>query len=370
MRTEIISEERRFRELAGQWNSLTAGAGPLSPALSHEWFSSWIEAFGEKTRLSLVALFEGDTLLGVAPLRIVRSTYRGIPATQLRFLYNRHAPRCAFLVRDGRRELALLLIQEMLRMPGWDVAVLENVPHESLLFELSSSDAISGDFLSLARKTMSSPFLRMGGSWEEFFGSRPRNLRRSLHNKENRIAAAGEVVVEHITDDAAALATMETLFRIGEMSWKASGGRAIGSDPQSRKFYSLLAEDFGRRGELSVWLMRLNGEPVAFEFHVVRQKRVQALRAEFDEKHRDLGVGSVLDKEIVRRLFELGFEEYDMGGEADFYKLRWTEETREHSELLFFRKSGVGRLLHTVESRAVEPIKKVLRRCSNRSPAE
>ncbi len=86
------------------------------------------------------------------------------------------------------------------------------------------------------------------------------------------------------------------------------------------------------------------------------------MRAEFNEKHRELGVGSVLDKEIIRRLFELGFEEYDMGGDADFYKLRWTADTTMHSELLFFRDSWKGRLLHEMETRLVEPAKRVLRR--------
>ncbi|MBN1503766.1 MAG: GNAT family N-acetyltransferase [Candidatus Eisenbacteria bacterium] len=366
MRTEVICEKTRFEELAGQWEPLSTGVRPLSPALSHEWFSSWIKAFGAETRLSVVAVFDEDRLMAVAPLQSVTGAYRGIPCAQLRFLSNRHAPRCAFLVREGRSDLARLLIRETLALPGWDLAVLDNVPHGSLLFELAAEEVSSGGFLFLARKTMSSPLLRLEGSWAEFFGSRPRNLRRSLHNKENRIAAAGKVEVQHITDSAGGAAVMDTLFRIGEASWKAPGGRAIGSGAESRRFYCLLAETFGGRGELSVWLMRLDGEPVAFEFHITRGKRVQALRAEFDEKRRELGVGSVLDKEIIRQLFELGFEEYDMGGEADFYKLRWTTETTQHSELLFFRRSGKGRLLHALESRLVEPAKQVLRPRSRR----
>ena len=361
MRTEIIRDREQFDRLAGQWDSLTAGAGPLSPALSHEWFSSWVEAFGRNAQLSVVALFDGETLMAVAPVRTVRGRYRGIPCAQLRFLSNRHAPRCAFLAKEGRSELGRILIRETLHLPGWDLAVLDNVPHGSVLLELARDEASSAGFLFLGRETMSSPLLRMAGSWTEFFASRSRNLRRSLHNKENRISAVGKVEVEHVTDGAAAAAVMDTLFHIGDASWKASRGRAIGSDPESRKFYGLLVENFGSRGELSIWLMRLNGDPVAFEFHITRGKRVQALRAEFDEKRRDLGVGSVLDKEIIRRLFELGFEEYDMGGEADFYKLRWTGEKTRHSELLFFRKSGKGRLLHSVESRVVEPAKKLMR---------
>jgi CelD/BcsL family acetyltransferase involved in cellulose biosynthesis len=367
MRIEQIGRFDRFLELKSEWNLLTPGAGLSLPALTHEWFSAWLQAFGKDIELAILALFDGNAgagsvekLVGVAPLRMVRSTYRGIRCTQLRFLYNRHGPRCCFLMRNGYADWTAVLMEEVLKLPGWDVAILENIPHESYLHVLCASMRDSKEHSTLLRRTMSSPFLKIEGSWEDFFNSRPRNLKRSLRSKEKKVSAAGKMTIEHFTDAASTISIMPVLIALGKKSWKARGGRAIGSQPESREFYSLLAEKFGRENRVSVWLMRVNGEPVAFEFHLVQDRQVQALRAEFDEKYRDLGVGSVLDKEIVKTLFETGFKEYDMGGEADFYKLRWTENVRNHSELLIFSKSALGRLLCTVEKGVVEPIKKLV----------
>ncbi len=363
---QIIRDKEGLLALSEQWDALSAGRGSLSPALSHDWFACWVDAFGEPVELLVVAAYEGGSLAGVAPLCLSESTHRGIPCRQVRFLYNRHGPRCTFLVREGRAEYCRVLLEAILEFGDWDLAVLENIPEESCLSELEREGklarALGGRFWSLRRRTMSSPLLRIRGSWEEFYSSRPRSLRRSLRSKEKRLFAAGEVSIEHHTDSGSALAAMDTLFRVGERSWKAAKGRAIGSDAGSRAFYTRLAETFGAHGQVSVWLMHLGGEPAAFEFHITRDATVQALRAEFDEKYRGLGVGSILDREIVKRLFELGFREYDMGGEADFYKLRWTAEVREHSELLLFRKSARGRLLHAVETGAVEPLKRLLGR--------
>ncbi|UCF79027.1 MAG: GNAT family N-acetyltransferase [Candidatus Eiseniibacteriota bacterium] len=359
MKVERIESIGRFAELREQWNQLKGGEGLSSPAFTHEWFSAWLEAFGAGTELTVTVLFDGPRLVGAAPLCLSRRTYRGISCRQLRLLYNRHGPRCTFLLRDGHEASAGPLLEEALRLPGWDVAVFENVPHGSYLYRAFTGWVGAWELPVLVRRTMDSPFLKIEGSWDEFFDSRSRSLKRSLRRKESRLTAAGRMTIEHVTDAARARGLMETLFAVGERSWKARRGRAIGSGSESKAFYTRLAEEFGSRGEVSVWLMRIDGKPVAFEFHIVRDGTVQALRAEFDEEHRELGVGSVLDKEIVRRLFESGFKEYDMGGEADFYKLRWSETTREHSELLVFNSSAKGRLLRAIEQGIVEPMKKV-----------
>jgi CelD/BcsL family acetyltransferase involved in cellulose biosynthesis len=361
MRIERITDTERFRALGNEWNELEGGEGLSSPAFAHEWFSAWLEAFGGEVELATIALFDETELVGVAPLCLTHGRYRGIGCRQLRFLYNRHGPRCTFLMRRRHGDAARLLLEEALRLVGWDLAVFENVPHESYLYESFVNWSESKRLPALARKTMSSPFLKTKGSWEEFLESRSRNLKRSLRKKESKLFGAGKMTIERFTDAASAAAVMETLFKLGERSWKARGGRAIGSGRASRAFYSCLAESFGKENEVSIWLMRLDGEPVAFEFHLTRGRQVQALRAEFDESYREMGAGSVLDKEIVKSLFELGFDEYDMGGEADFYKLRWSDTSRQHSELLAFNDSVTGKLLCTMEKLIVEPLKSVAR---------
>lgn len=206
---------------------------------------------------------------------------------------------------------------------------------------------------------MNSPFLKIEGEWDDFFDSRPRNLKRSLRSKEKKLSNHGEMRIDHFTDAVSSVSVMPALFELGRKSWKARSRRAIGSQEESRRFYHLLAETFGKQNQISIWLMKLNNEPVAFEFHLTGGGSVQALRAEFDERYRDLGVGSILDKEIVKQLFHSGFKEYDMGGEPDFYKLRWTNDARQHSEFLIFRDTALGKLHCAVENKVIERIKRI-----------
>lgn len=362
LRIERISERARFQELRDTWNRLGPGGEVPSLALTHEWFSCWLDAFHNSGKLMILALFDGDELVGVAPLQIVRSTYRGIPSRQLRFLLNRHGPRCCFLLREGYEAGVQVLFDEALRLPDWDLLMWDRIPHGSYLHTFCSDLKESGRQSFLFRESLQSPCLTISGPWETFFQARSRNFKRSLRKKEDGLSALGTVTIDHITDSPAALAIMPGLFAIGEKSWKTRHLRAIGSRPDSRRFYTLLAERLGQLGELSIWVMRIDGRPAAFEFHIVRGRKVQALRAEFDEAFRALGVGSVLDKSIVRELFLRGFERYEMGGDPDFYKLRWTNDIAHHSEIVFFGKSPAGVLLRMIENRLVPPLKVLLKR--------
>ena len=59
----------------------------------------------------------------------------------------------------------------------------------------------------------------------------------------------------------------------------------------------------------------------------------------------------VLTLKRFQAFFELGFDEYDMGGEADFYKLRWSARVKEHSEILIFNNENVEHAMLSFQER-------------------
>jgi CelD/BcsL family acetyltransferase involved in cellulose biosynthesis len=91
------------------------------------------------------------------------------------------------------------------------------------------------------------------------------------------------------------------------------------------------------------------------------------MRAEFDEAYRSSSPGSVLDYHVVKALFESGRVGYDQGGEANFYKLRWTEDVLEHVDLIVFSPRLAGSLLYAWEYGVAGTLRRVrsgLRRLS------
>ena len=116
-------------------------------------------------------------------------------------------------------------------------------------------------------------------------------------------------------------------------------------------------------GWLVIWLLHLNGEPIAFEYHLRYNGTLHALRASHKEAYSSISPGVFLDYHIMENVFESGIiHEYDLGGSADFYKRKWTKYHRNHINVHIFKKSIYSTLLHMYEYRLVPLVKHLVRR--------
>ena len=55
-----------------QWNALVAETAGATVFQTYEWFECWWKAFGSRHELFLVTLLDNDSLVGIAPLMLVR----------------------------------------------------------------------------------------------------------------------------------------------------------------------------------------------------------------------------------------------------------------------------------------------------------
>ena len=115
---------------------------------------------------------------------------------------------------------------------------------------------------------------------------------------------------------------------------------------------------------LNIWILNLNNQPIAYEYHLTYKGKVHALRSSFDKNFKGLSPGSFLDYQIIKQLYQRGdICEYDMGGNADFYKLRWTKHYRKHQTVYIFRKEIYSRILYFLDNKLtplLRPLKRTL----------
>jgi CelD/BcsL family acetyltransferase involved in cellulose biosynthesis len=60
------------------------------------------------------------------------------------------------------------------------------------------------------------------------------------------------------------------------------------------------------------------------EYQIVYDRKVHALRADFDEEYEKVSPGSFLNRRLVEQLFEIGCTRYYMGPGKNSYKTRWS----------------------------------------------
>jgi CelD/BcsL family acetyltransferase involved in cellulose biosynthesis len=151
---------------------------------------------------------------------------------------------------------------------------------------------------------------------------------------------AGTCNLEIIRTADGYMAHEKDILEIAKNSWTEQVGDSLASRVNS-SFFKDLSLAAAERRWLVVWLLSLDGKYVAFEYHLIYDQVLYGMRASFKDEYSHLSPGVYLDLSIVRSIFDntLDVIGYDLGGNYDFYKKKWTDITRQNVSLRIFRKS-------------------------------
>jgi CelD/BcsL family acetyltransferase involved in cellulose biosynthesis len=342
---ESVEEHHSIDALSREWDELADRAG-APPFLRPGWFAAWQEAFGEADPLVLAARagarLEGVLVL-VADGRLARS------AT------NTHTP--LFGVTADAPEAVERLVADVTRRRYQRVALSHLDPSDP--FYAACAAAWPGR--TLTRVTARQPYLVLDGDFESYRGQLARNFRRELARRRRRLGELGQLTFDFGDGGGDLDAALAEGFRLEASGWKRDEGTAILSKPSRVQFYRSLAEWARGRGTLQLAVARLDGRPIAFDFCLVENGGVYALKGGFDPELRRYGPGFLLPEESIARAFATGARTYELLGDADDYKLNFTSDTRERVHLDAFSRSPGGRARHLAHRR-VRPLVKRVRR--------
>jgi len=330
--------------LGEPWDALLAPDDAWAPFLDHAWFLNWFAAYAAGRTPRVLVARSANTIHGVLPLLASRTRLGGMPLHCLDSMANGHSPGTDLLARRGHEAEVVAAFAHALREldADWDVATWTEVgagAHLGALWDGFPSP------LRHAQLQRQAPYIPLAGDWDGYRSSLSKNFQKVLRNNRNRIARAGHAEIELLESHDAIAAALPDLFAIGAKSWQGQAGSGMGSTPANHAFYTGLVETRAPRGQLRVWFLKLGGRRVAFEFHVVHGGIEFGLKTGYDPEFEDAGAGTFLDQSVVERLFaDPTLREYDLLGDADFYKKRWTPHARPYRRLLAFGARVPGRL--------------------------
>ena len=359
-----VERQEEFACLGDAWDALLRPDDPWSVFLDHAWFTNWCAAFAGERALRVLVAASGGVVHGILPLLVSRSRLGGWPLRSLELMSNGHSPRADLIARPGHEATVIAAFEHDLREidSDWDVATLAEIGAGA------SAGALWDAFPTALRDQQpqrSAPYIPLDGDWEAYRSGRlSKNFQKVLRNNRNRIARSGVATIECVETPDAVAAALPDMFAIGDRSWQGQAGSAVGSTAANRAFYTGLARVLAPRGRLRLWFLVLDGRRIAFEFHVVHAGVEFGLKTGYDPAFEDAGAGTFLDQSVVERLFaDPRLREYDLLGDADFYKKRWTDCARPYRRLSLFNGRTAGRLASLWTLR----LKPVLRQARDRA---
>lgn len=344
-----VEDIPRFEALGEEWDR--PGPEGSLPFDLHCWYSAWWRAFGDDAELAVCTVRRDGVLAGVFPLAGGRG---GVSA-----LANVHTPAfrpvaddpealqalTAAAVERGRREL------ELIAMPEHDPSVTQ--------LQRSAREAA---MVSLVEPTHSSPAVETDGDFEAWRKQSKKRWGAPLERFRRKMGRdyAAEFEIAQPPHDLEA--ELDDGFRVEASGWKGEAGTAIVSDPATEAFYRDVAARFADRGELRLSRISLDGQTVAFDLCVQRDRRLYLLKTGFDEDFRRLAPGLVMRLSSIEHCFEQGLRSHELlGGESE-WKAKFATTTRPHVNLRAYRRGPVGLGRYGYRSKLRPLLKRAYRR--------
>jgi CelD/BcsL family acetyltransferase involved in cellulose biosynthesis len=323
LETELIDDPERLAELVPAWDALAVVCG--QPLAAPAWMLAfWNHLPTPGARLRVVALHRGDELVALAPF--CAEPRRG-GRTDLRLLGGA-LPRAAPLALPGREWDAAESIAATLAEaePPSDVIAFEAVALGSH-WPLAFAEGWPGPVRPPLRRyyVQDSHVVTLdAGSYEDWFAAKGSHFRKRMRKTQRDVAAAGGSV--RASDEATLEQDLESFLRLHAARWEGRGESSISThEDELRTIYREVARAHLADGRFRLYLVELDGEPVAAELLAAAGGEVVSLNGGWDERHAKLGVSNVCMLHAIEDAFARGDRRLDWGPGDQLFKRRFAD---------------------------------------------
>lgn len=316
---DLVRTESALSGLEAEWKELHAAANARNPFLGWEWTQACLHELGTGATPFVLTLRMDGRLVGLAPLRLERNWGFRV----LRFIGDGRSDYLGFLLHPEAPDAQSRLLEGLEQHRAhWDLAVLRQLNNEYS----GLASATPPKLLRCARAEGTlAPYVACRGDWETLCATGPGWLKR-MSKALRKFEREGGRVERHTGIEA--LAHIDELVAIEARSWKGEAGVGRFQPGCGRAFLERVLRDLAPRGEIEVWIARVDEHPVAFALSLLTGERILLYQGAYDQAYRKQGPGAVLEYVSIRRAWEAGVREYDYMSGNEPYKAERTNATR------------------------------------------
>lgn len=322
VKTKLIEDVADAEALYLTWDEFAKAAGlPFcAPAWMLAW---WRNARPERARLRLIAVYDGDELIGLAPLFSLKKR-SGV--NEAHFLGWQASVRAEPMAVTGREaEVATAIVEGLQTLkPRIDVLMFEGVPTRSRWPTLLCEAWPGKDpFKHRAYPTLAPTLDLTGRDYEAWFASRPAHFRQEARRRRRHLEQQGaEFILAETAEDV--VDALDAFFRLHHSRWQTRGGsRVLTEEVQAMLLDAALA--LVPETRFRIWTIRVKGEVISAHIFVAAGGEVAYWLGGFDDAWAKLGpaIQSVL--KALEDAWARGDKRMDFGAGAQDYKYSFAE---------------------------------------------
>lgn len=349
LRVETIESEPALDAVEARWRTLVGAAANATVFDTPEWQRGWLTSFWSGRPIEYLFFWEGDTLVGAAPLLSGSARPKGTGAASrvsesaLETLERLKSSPCAATPESGRSGLwcrapgvrsglhphsyranVVVARPELMTPVLW--ALLDRCaagPLSALafpnaveggLFAATFSQVCAARGLRCVRAPGTpSPVLRVHGRYEDYLVRQSSHLAKQVKRNTRRFERAGPSEVRLTTSEVEVREAMRVVSQVESRSWKESGDGSLIGNPALLHLHQRFAQTAARQGWLRLSILYLRDNPIAYLFGSLFKNRYYAFKTAYDAGYHALSPGLVLLDRVIQSAFGAGWDWVDLG---------------------------------------------------------
>jgi CelD/BcsL family acetyltransferase involved in cellulose biosynthesis len=344
----IISTEA-FAELRNDWNVLLSQSSSDNVFLTWEFCFTWWNAFKENKQLLIILIYDGNGLVGVAPL--YRSYTREFGFTKKRQLEFIGGTETFFegldfiLAPDRETEILTEIFKYLYSedVPNWDVINLTSyretskvLPYLMSILELNNHS----NEIYAVRECVALDFPE---TFQEFLSTLSKGTRKKLKNNKSLLFELGDVHFEYYNSTHCLENAYEEFLEIHQKRQHSKGNE--GSFRENRKNYLTFHKNLIKVLEPLEWafiaFIRVGPKVISGRYNYIYHGTLYAYSLGFDPDWSDYNPGSVLTYTTFEHLLSnTSVRRCDFLRGLGSHKLQWSKKIVRSNDIAVWRSSS------------------------------
>ena len=328
-RVETVTTIDGWRKIAPAWDRVLRATEEYTGLQSFDFLSTWWACLAADRKLWILAFYDGDELVGVAPLQLAERRILGKAYRALQFLaMTEDILRPTMLFPAEHRQALLAALNGFLaeHRRSWDVLELDELTCADLLIDSMEQLASCSGYLHRQTPFHPCPFLDLSSQTpDSYWQGRSKKLRKNLRAGERKLAQMGPVDLEVYRMPEDIHEGFEKFRDLARLSWKHEARIGMADDTRYEIFYDRVLDTFARRHGARALILTVAARPVAATLALLFDGVYYSLQIVHDEAYARYSPGTLLEaRELELLLRERDARRYEFMGGALRNKLRWT----------------------------------------------
>ncbi|MEQ8789558.1 MAG: GNAT family N-acetyltransferase [Pirellulaceae bacterium] len=300
----LLGSLDELRRESVAWDDLWRRTQSAMPTAQAELIAQWVEHFAPQQRFAAAVVEDEQGRMAAALPLIGVTVGRVLEVGQLPS--NCWSPGGDLLV-DSRADAdaALEVLAAGLPQLPWPLLWLDEVEWNGPLWYAFRQAAWHADRDYSTHHQFDVGVIDIDHDWPAYEARWSGNHRRSVRVGLRRLEEEGDVQFEAVhyprREDLESL--LREGFEVEDRSWKGAEGSSVLKSPGMFEFFLRQAQSLAERGQLELYLLRLDGRPIAFEYCYVAGGVCYSHKLGYDQQYARCAPGLVLRKMQLEQLF-------------------------------------------------------------------